>query len=136
MQLMRWASPLLRASAGSSNAARIAMMAMTTSNSIKVKALNLRVLMVSEDLAWLKLCFDPASPHHAPTAFGFKETESRRKQQQPTEPPNALPKRRSRANCEDDTGNASGDAPFAINVRLQRHELKYYTRTVGCAITR
>ncbi len=37
-QLMRWARALARASAGSNMAARIAMMAITTNNSIRVKA--------------------------------------------------------------------------------------------------
>ena len=37
-QLMRWARALARASAGNSMAARMAMMAMTTNNSMRVKA--------------------------------------------------------------------------------------------------
>jgi hypothetical protein len=40
--LIRFADSFARAKAGRSNAARIAMMAMTTSNSIKVKALRAR----------------------------------------------------------------------------------------------
>src|SRR2546422_2817532 len=39
VQLMRWARALARASAGNNMAAKMAMMAMTTNNSIRVNAL-------------------------------------------------------------------------------------------------
>src|SRR5256885_10740035 len=50
-QLIRWARALARASAGSNIAARMAIIAMTTNNSIRVKAANfLRRFFINETL--------------------------------------------------------------------------------------